>query len=100
MFDVRCSAFDVFMQYSLRRPGRQSRRRLSASSGPFVGRLRRGGPEWLEFFADPHEPSTVENDDQRACIVQNRGDDGIQIAEGSGRPAAQNEADAEQKILV
>ena len=32
--------------------------------------------------------------------MQDCGDDGIQIAEGAGRPAAQNEADAEQKILV
>ena len=100
MFDVGCSAFDVFMHSPSGWPGRQLWSLLRLPARSFVRRARRGGLERLQFFADAHQPGAIEHDDQRAGVVQDGGDDGIQIAEGAGRPAAQDEANAEQEILV
>src|SRR5207302_287822 len=90
----------VITSTRLSRLRRQFRHRLSFRTRAFASRFRRDGLERLQFFAQPHEAGAVEHHDQGAGVVQNRRDDRVQVAEGAGRPAADDKANAEQEILI
>src|SRR5690242_6212188 len=87
-----------FIQSS-HRSRRQWRHGFSVT-GVLVHRFSRAGMERVLFFTQPHETRAVEHHYQRTRVVQNGGDDRIQITKGTGGPAADDEENTEQEILV
>src|SRR5438477_7839402 len=95
-----CGLSTAVIIQRLSRLRRQFRHRFSFRTCAFASWFRRDGLERLQFFAQPHEAGAVEHHDQGAGVVQNRRDDRVQVAEGAGRPAADDKANAEQEILI